>query len=83
MYYVYVLQSKVKSWVYIGYTSNLRNRFFQHNNGESTSTKPYRPFELLYYEAYKSSSLARKREIELKKHGQKKEILFRRLGLQE
>jgi len=30
-FYVYVLKSLVKNFVYIGYTENLRNRLAEHN----------------------------------------------------
>ena len=70
MYYVYVLQSlKNKDWFYKGSTVDLQKRFLEHNNGESPSSSPYRPFRLVYYEAYLSESIARKREATLKKGG--------------
>ncbi|MBI2442742.1 MAG: GIY-YIG nuclease family protein [Candidatus Levybacteria bacterium] len=81
MNYVYLLKSQKKNWTYIGSTRDLRVRFLEHNSGKVSSTKANKPFELLYYEAYQSYSLARKREVELKKHGQQKEILFKRLGI--
>lgn len=81
MSYMYVLKSKKVKWYYFGSTKYLKTRFNQHNKGKVRSTKFYKPFELLYYEAYKTYSLARKREIELKKNGQQKEILFKRLGI--
>ncbi|MFA4819318.1 MAG: GIY-YIG nuclease family protein [Patescibacteria group bacterium] len=67
MYYVYLLKSKRKvDWHYIGYTSNLEKRFKEHQNGLSKSTKPYRPLELIFYEAYKSKSDAKRREAYFK-----------------
>ncbi len=81
MFYVYLLKSKTKKWVYIGSSGNLKERFIKHNNGRVKSTKYYKPFELLYYEAYNSPTLARKRELDLKKNSQQKEILFERLNL--
>ena len=81
MHYVYLISSKVKKWNYIGCTSNLRERFADHNAGEVKSTKAHKPFDLLYYEAYKNLSLARKREFELKNHSQQKEFLYKRLNL--
>jgi putative endonuclease len=39
MYYVYVLRSQLDGKLYIGYTTNLRNRIQEHNTGEVTSTK--------------------------------------------
>ena len=62
MYYVYVLRSLVDGKLYIGYTANLRNRFQQHQAGAVTSTQYCRPFELIFYEAYKSMEDAKRRE---------------------
>lgn len=76
-----MIKSTKKNWYYIGSTKDLKNRFSEHNRGAVKSTKPYRPFKLIYYESYTTFSLARKREIELKKKGQQKEILFKRLEL--
>ncbi len=66
MNYTYVLKSRKDLQLYIGSTNDLRKRFRQHNNGEVFSTKSRRPFELVYYEAYKAESDARKREQSLK-----------------
>lgn len=38
-YYVYVLQSLKVDWVYVGSTSDLKQRFKSHNNKENLSTK--------------------------------------------
>ena len=81
MFYTYLLRSKIKKWFYIGSTKDLRRRFKEHNNGTVKSTSPYLPFDLIYYEAYTNYTLARKREIELKKKGQQKEILLAKLDI--
>ena len=65
-YYVYILRSKNKRFIYVGFTSNLKNRFFEHNNREELSTKAYAPFELIHYEAYKDMADAKRRERYLK-----------------
>ena len=62
MFYVYVLKSKKKEWIYVGYTTDLKKRFGEHQKGLSPATKPYRPFELIFYEAYKAKSDAKRRE---------------------
>jgi len=80
MFYVYLIKSRSKDWNYIGTTANLVERFKKHNNWLVRSTKFYAPFNLVYYEAYKTLELARKREYELKNNSQQKEILFKRLG---
>lgn len=66
MYYVYVLKSKKDQNYYIGYTSNLDRRIEEHNKGVSKSTAHRRPFELVYFEASKSSKDAMHREKYLK-----------------
>ena len=66
MYYVYVLKSKKDYNTYIGSTNDLRRRFHEHQEGKVQSTKARRPFELVYYEAYKSEQDARHREFALK-----------------
>ncbi len=81
MFYVYVIRSTKKKYHYIGYTSNLRKRIQEHNGGKTKSIKHLTPFELIYYEAYNIDSLARKREINLKKNAAAKEDLFKRLEL--
>jgi len=43
------------------------------------STKAYRPLKLFYAEQYKTKTLARKREIELKSNSKKKELLFEKI----
>ncbi|NTV40795.1 MAG: GIY-YIG nuclease family protein [Candidatus Moranbacteria bacterium] len=47
-YYVYVLLSKKDGEFYIGFTENLKQRFEQHNNGESPATKCRRSFEIIF-----------------------------------
>jgi len=66
MFYLYLLKSKKDSQFYIGSTKDLKKRLIMHNLGKIYSTKLRRPFELVYYEAYKSEKDARKREHNLK-----------------
>lgn len=37
--------------MYTGYTSDLKKRVLQHNEGKSSYTKKYIPYTLIYYEA--------------------------------
>ncbi|MFH1383930.1 MAG: GIY-YIG nuclease family protein, partial [Candidatus Omnitrophota bacterium] len=39
MYYIYVLRSKKDNRFYTGFTSDLRKRFSQHNEGAIVATK--------------------------------------------
>jgi putative endonuclease len=69
MFYVYILKSSKDGKLYIGYSSNLKQRIKQHGNGEVKSTKHRRPFELVYYEAYRNEDDAKLREKSFKKSG--------------
>ncbi len=62
MFYVYVLRSTKDKKLYSGYSSDLKKRFSDHNQGKVTITKYRRPFELIYYEAYKYQQDATTRE---------------------
>lgn len=66
MYYVYVIQGIKNKRIYVGYTSDLRKRLREHNLGKVFSTKPYKPFSLVYYEAYQNKDDALAREKFLK-----------------
>jgi putative endonuclease len=79
VFYVYVLKSFKDSELYIGSTNDLRRRFKEHQNGESFSTKFRRPFELVYYEAYKNEKDARLREQALKLRGNARRFLKERI----
>ena len=67
MFYVYILKSKKDGSVYIGYTDDLQRRFKEHNDLKNKSTRNKAPFDLIYYEAYKSISDAKYRENNLKR----------------
>jgi putative endonuclease len=66
MFYTYVLQSQKNNKWYIGYTSDLRKRFKQHNEGKSAYTKGRGPYKIMYYEACLNEDDARSRELYLK-----------------
>jgi len=63
MFYVYILKSINRdNQLYVGYTENVEVRFDQHNKGLVQSTRPYLPWELIFYEAYKSQKDTKRRE---------------------
>ena len=66
MFYVYVLYSQKDCGLYIGFTSDLRRRFEEHEQGLSRATGHRRPFVLAYYEAYADENDAEARERFLK-----------------
>ncbi len=77
-FYVYVLESIQTRGLYIGYTNDLKKRLEEHNHGLNVSTKPYRPYRLIYYEACISRKDALRREKYLKT-SQGSRLLKRRL----
>ena len=50
LYYVYVLKSLKDDKYYTGYTSELRKRLKEHNDGLNRSTKHRTPFEIVCFE---------------------------------
>jgi putative endonuclease len=66
VFYVYVLRSQSDSGFYIGFSTNLRARLGQHQDGESFATKSRGPLKLIYYEAYTEREDAEGREKFLK-----------------
>ncbi len=79
MYYLYFLKSLSDGKLYVGSTNDLRRRLSEHNAGKVPSTKPRRPFELRYYEAYSEEGDARRRESALKRDGKALAQLKRRV----
>jgi len=69
MYYVYVLKSIKSKWLYVGYTYDLKRRLKEHEAGKSATTARVGPMELIYYESFRSSEDAKRREGQLKHHG--------------
>ena len=66
MFYTYILQSLKNKSLYIGYTTDLKKRFGEHNDGKSLATKPFRPYKLIFYEAFIGRKDAKAREEYLK-----------------
>ena len=62
MYFVYVLRSSVDGRLYKGLTSDPENRLKEHNSGKTKSTRPYKPWELIYKEEFDNIEEARNRE---------------------
>ena len=61
-FFVYILYSPSHNRFYAGQTNNLDDRLDYHNAGKVKSTKPYRPWELIYFETLFSRAEAMKRE---------------------
>ncbi len=67
MFFTYILECADKT-LYVGSTNNLEKRLKEHNNSKSGAhyTKIRRPVKLRYFEKFKTSSKALKREYEIK-----------------
>jgi putative endonuclease len=59
---VYMLRTESDSGFYIGFSTNLRARLKQHQDGESFATSHRGPWKLIYYEAYTEREDAEGRE---------------------
>jgi len=79
MFYFYILCSQKDSNLYFGYTNDLQRRVKEHNKGKVESTKHRVPFELVYYEGYKSERDARRRELQVKRRAKAFISLKRRI----
>ena len=80
MYYVYVLWSEKLQEHYVGYSADLRSRLARHNQGVVKATRAGCPWGILYYEAYSTDKLAKKREQSLKRNrGRGLQLLYKRI----
>ncbi len=67
-FYVYILAKERNSTFYVGVTSNLVQRMYEHkNNIKCDFTKKYDVKKLVYYECHGNAENAIKREKRLKK----------------
>jgi len=71
-YYVYILANQRNGTLYIGITSDLIKRVWEHKNKFVDSfTKKYNINKLVYYEQYSDPQYAIRREKRLKKYNRK------------
>ena len=82
MYYVYILSNWNDSVLYIGVTSNLPRRLYEHRNGLVDGfTKKYNVHKLVYFEQTSDVYSAISREKQLKKWSRmKKNQLIERMN---
>lgn len=78
MYYVYILKSSKSGILYYGFTTDLKNRFKEHNLGKSRFTKGHLPWELVFYSAFKDRKRAEDFELYIKS-GSGKAFVYKRL----
>ncbi len=66
MYYVYIIRSiKYPEQIYVGFTTNIKNRLMKHNHGTTFSTEKYKPWELIMFIGFKNKI---KKAIEFEKY---------------
>ena len=66
-FYIYILANKYHGTLYIGLTSNLVKRIWEHKNNLAEGfTKKYQIHKLIYFEEYLDSQTALAREKNLK-----------------
>ena len=67
-FYVYILSSQRRGTLYIGITSNLTKRVYEHKNDVVEGfTKRYGVHRLVYYEIAKDAEIALTREKQIKR----------------
>lgn len=65
--YVYIMTNKYRTTFYIGVTSDLTARVWQHINGEGSQfVKKYRLYDLVFFEHFERITDAIAREKQLK-----------------
>jgi len=74
MHFTYILRSLQNGRLYVGCTYNVERRLSEHNSGKTVSTKPYRPYELIFYEALPTTEESVERE-KFYKSGRGREVL--------
>ena len=84
-YYLYILESEKDNKLYVGHTDNIERRLTEHNKGLCKSTRPRRPFKLIYVEEFDSKSAAAKMEWYIKNTPEggllKKRLIKRNKGM--
>jgi len=63
---VYAISSIKQNYIYVGMSNDLEKRINQHNKGYEKTTRPYKPYVLIYTEEFPNRIEARKREKYLK-----------------
>ncbi len=66
-YYVYLIKSiNYPDKIYVGYTTNVKQRIETHNSGGSIHTRKDKPWELVMCSAFKNMDCAKQFEKYLK-----------------
>lgn len=70
MFYTYVLlcssEKNHRHKFYVGFSDDLKRRYEEHQKGKVQTTRKFDKILLVYYEACRNKTDARKRELQLK-----------------
>jgi len=67
MHYVYIIRSiEFPDQIYVGQTDDLQKRLYNHNSGTTPHTAKYKPWEVIFYCAFRDKIKATEFEIFLK-----------------
>ena len=78
IYFVYLILSKNlnKYRSYVGYTKNISNRLYLHNNSKGAKFTKGRKWKIIYLKKYSSKIIAMKEEYKLKKNYKLRKVLI-------
>jgi putative endonuclease len=62
MYNVYILLNRDRTRTYTGVAADVEERLKEHNDGKVLSSRPYRPYEVIYVETHSTLKEARQKE---------------------
>ena len=76
-HFVYLIasKSKKKTITYVGYTKNLKKRFYLNNTGKGAKFTKGRFWKVLYTEKYSSKKKAMIREYQVKKNARFRKLI--------
>lgn len=78
MYFVYILYSTKSDGFYFGSTPDIEDHLYKHNAGQVISTKPHRPWILIWFGGFSDKKTALDFELYLKS-GSGKAFAYKRL----
>jgi putative endonuclease len=76
--YFYIVSNPHRTTLYIGVTDSLRNRSWQHKNGEGSKfTKKYNCTDLVYFECFEDieSAISREKQVKTWKRAWKEALI--------
>ncbi|MGE0642859.1 MAG: GIY-YIG nuclease family protein [Nitrospira sp.] len=62
IYYLYILLNEAGTRTYTGVSDDIEKRLKEHNEGKVTSSRPYRPYKVIYTQAFTTLRETRQEE---------------------